>query len=184
MLTQQLLRRAAIRWVPSIALGMALVASPATVSAQSAEHGSFAADVAKHVIFDPTTYIPAILGYDSTMRDWNSSQPFFQHGFVEHNAQFTVSGLPNDRAVSYNVGRQMIVRDLFTNFEISLVNNITDSAFERVLIERHPNHRKLVRTIGWIEKNAFAGFLSYHLSAVHYRQWQENERLALQLGYR
>ena len=184
MLTQQLLRRAAIRWVPSIALGMALLASPSVASAQDAEHGSFAADVAKHVIFDPTTYIPAILGYDSTMRDWNSSQPFFQHGFVEHNAQFTVSGLPNDRAVSYNVGRQMIVRDLFTNLEISLVNNVTDSAFERALIEKHPEHRKLVRTLGWIEKNAFAAYLSYRLSAVHYRQWQQNLQLAQQLGYR
>ncbi|HEY2905293.1 MAG TPA: hypothetical protein VGJ29_05285 [Vicinamibacterales bacterium] len=184
MLTQQQFRRAAIRRISSVALGTALLASPSMAAAQDPEHASFVTDVAKHVVFDPTTYIPAIIGYDATMRDWNSSQPFFQHGFVEHNAQFTVSGMPNDRAVSYGVGRQMIARDFFANLEISLVNNVTDSAFERVLIERHPDHRKLVRTIGWIEKNAFAAFLSYRLSAIHYQQWQQNERLAQQLGYK
>src|SRR5450759_3800844 len=124
MLTQQQLRHGIVaRGICSVALGTALLASPVIVFAQDQEHVSFVADVAKHVVLDPTTYAPAIIAYDSTMRDWNSSQPFFQNGYAEHNPFFTVSGLPNDRAVSYTVGKQMIVRDLFTNLEVSAVNN-------------------------------------------------------------
>jgi hypothetical protein len=160
----------------------AIFATPLAVSAQE-PHSSFVMDVARHVLLDPTTYVPAILAYDSTMRDWSSSQPFFQNGFVEHNPQFTDSGLPNDRAVSYEVGRQRILSDVVANMEISVVNNLTDSAFEHVLIERYPNHRKLVRAVGWIEKSAFASYVSYRLSASHYRQWQENQRMAQQLGF-
>ena len=169
-----------------MALGVTLLVTPVNVFAQDQEqHGSsssFVADVAKHVLLDPTTYAPALIGYDATMKDWNSSQPFFQHGYVERNSQFTVTGLPNDRAVSYSVGKQMILRDLFTNMEISAVNNITDSIIERSLIERYPNHRKLVRAIGWVEKSVFASYFSYRLSAGHYEQWQQNQRMAQQLG--
>jgi len=185
MLTQQQLRHGIVaRGICSVALGTALLASPVIVFAQDQEHVSFVADVAKHVVLDPTTYAPAIIAYDSTMRDWNSSQPFFQNGYAEHNPFFTVSGLPNDRAVSYTVGKQMIVRDLFTNLEVSAVNNITGSIFERALIERYPSHRKLVRAVGWVEKSVFASYLSYRLSATHYRQWQQNEQMAQQLGIR
>ena len=183
MLTQQQLRHGIVaRGICSVALGTALLASPVIVFAQDQEHVSFVADVAKHVVLDPTTYAPAIIAYDSTMRDWNSSQPFFRNGFVEHNDQFTVSGLPNDRAVSYSVGKQMILRDLFTNMEISAVNNITASIFERALTERYPNHHKLVRAIGWVEKGVFASYFSYRLSATHYAQSQQNQQMAQQLG--
>jgi hypothetical protein len=187
MLTrQQLWHAITVRGICSIALGTTLLASPVTVSAQDQEHksSSFVGDVAKHVLLDPTTYAPAIIGYDATMKDWNSSQPFFQHGYVERNSYFTVSGLPNDRAVSYDVGKQMILRDLFTNLEISAVNNITDSIIERTLIERYPNHHKLVRAIGWIEKSVFASYFSYRLSATHYAQWQQNQQMAQQLGFK
>ena len=185
MLTQQQLRHGIVaRGICSVALGTALLASPVVVFAQDQKHVSFVADMAKHVILDPTTYAPAIIAYDSTMRDWNSSQPFFQNGFVEHNAQFTVSGVPNERAVSYDVGKSMIMHDLFTNLEVSAVNNITDSVFERALIERYPSHRKLVRAVGWVEKSVFASYLSYRLSATHYRQWQQNEQMAQQLAIR
>lgn len=164
-------------------LAMTMLATPLTVSAQE-PHSSFVADVAKHVVLDPTTYVPAILGYDSTMRDWNSSQPFFRNGFVEHNPQFTASGLPNDTALSYDAGRKLILSDFVTNLEVSIANNVVDSMFERALIDKYPNHRKLVRAIGWIEKGAFASLVSYRLSASHYQQWQQNERMATQLGIR
>jgi hypothetical protein len=179
---QQLWRNRSLRRWCSAVFATAMLATPLTVSAQE-PHSSFVTDVAKHVLLDPTTYVPAILAYDSTMRDWNSSQPFFQNGFVEHNPQFTDSGLPNDRAVSYEVGRQRILSDVVANMEMSAVNNLTDSVFEHVLIERYPNHRKLVRALGWIEKSAFASYTSYRLSASHYRQWQENERMAQQLRF-
>lgn len=172
-----------IRRTTTAALAIVMLATPFTVSAQE-NRPSFAADVAKHVLLDPTTYVPAILAYDSTMRDWNSSQPFFRNGYVEHNPQFTASGLPNDTALSYDAGRKLILSDLFTNLEVSIANNVVDSVFERALIDKYPNHRKLVRTIGWIEKGAFASIVSYQLSASHYRQWQQNERMAAQLGIR
>ena len=165
-----------------------LLLSPVYASAQgqpdNAEQPSLLADVAKRVFFDPTTYAPAILGYDSTMRDWKSSQPFFQNGFMERNQRFTISGLPSDRAVSYGEGSRRIFSDAVANFEMSLMNNVTASVFEHVLAERYPNHRKLIRTLGWIEKSAFASYMSYRLSAAHYRQWQHNEQTSHQLGFR
>jgi len=172
-----------IRRASTAGLAIVVLATPLTVSAQERQ-SSFAADVARHVLLDPTTYVPAILAYDSTMRDWNSSQPFFRNGYVEHNPQFTASGLPNDTALGYDAGRKMILSDFVTNLEVSVANNVVTSIFERALIDKYPNHRKLVRTIGWIEKGAFASLVSYQLSASHYRQWQQNERMALQLGIR
>jgi hypothetical protein len=162
-----------------------LLLSPMHAYAQNqtdTEQPSFVADVTKRVFFDPTTYAPAILGYDSTMRDWKSSQPFFQNGFMERNSRFTISGLPNDRAVTYGEGNRRIFHDAVANFEMSLMNNVTDTIFEHVLAERYPNHRKLIRTLGWIEKSAFASYMSYKLSAAHYRQWQYNEQTSHQLG--
>jgi hypothetical protein len=67
---------------------------------------------------------------------------------------------------------------------VSLVNNVAGRALERKLKERFPNHQKLVRTLGWVQRIGFASYLSYRLSAAHYRQATANERLAAQLGYR
>jgi hypothetical protein len=169
-------------------VGVVLLATfmfvPLTVSAQDSERPSIFAETLKRVVFDPTTYAPAILSYDSTMRDWKSSQPFFLNGFVEHNNRFTISGRSDDVAVSYGVGKQRILADALATLEMSAVNNLTDSLIERVLIERHPEHRKLFRTLGWIEKVTFASYMSYQLSSQHYRQWQQNEARASQLGLR
>ncbi len=145
---------------------------------------SFLLDVTKRVILDPTTYAPAIIGYDATMRDWKSSQPFFNNGYLEHNWRFTISGRADDYPVSYGVGQRRILADALSNLEMSAVNNLTDSMFEHVLGDRYPNHRKLIRALGWIEKSAFASYMSYRLSASHYRQWQQNEQMARQLGIR
>jgi hypothetical protein len=64
-----------------------------------------------------------------------------------------------------------------------LLNNITAAALERVALERYPTRRKLVRALGWTERIAFASYLSYSQSALHFRQWQSNDALARQLGY-
>src|SRR5262249_25940651 len=141
---------------------------PLTVSAQ--EQPSPLGDTVKRVIFDPTTYAPAIIAYDGTMRDWNSSQPFFRNGYIEHNERFTLTGRPNDFPVSYEVGRRRILSDALVNLQMSVVNNIADQLFERALITRYPEHRKLVRVLGWIERGAFASYMSYQLSAQHYQQ--------------
>ncbi len=118
------------------------------------------------------------------MRDWNSSQPFFRNGYFERNERFTVSGLPNDRPVSYDVGRQRILSDAFVNLQLSLANNVADQLFERMLLDRLPTHRKLVRTLGWLERGAFASYLSYRQSAAHYRQAAANLAYAQQMGFK
>jgi hypothetical protein len=170
-------------WVTSFVL--LLVVSfllPSYVSAQDSEQPSPVADVVKRVALDPTTYAPAMIAYGATIRDWNSSQPFFQNGFVEHNARFTLTGRPDDVAVSYEVGRRRIFMDALTNLQVSVVNNVTDSIIERVLVARHPEHRTLWRTLGWIERISFASYMSYRLSADHFRQAQLNEQRAQALG--
>ena len=40
----------------------------------------------------------------------------------------------------------------------------------------------LVRTLGWIERSAFAGYMSYYLSVRHYRQATVNQAWAQQMG--
>jgi hypothetical protein len=144
---------------------------------------SFVGSVFTRVLVDPTTYTPALLGYDSTIRDWNSSQPFFQHGFREANERFTISGLPNDVPISYRAGQRIILADALVSLERSVVNNAAEQIIERILVQRFPNHRKLVRTLGWAQRISFASFKSYRLSNRHYRQASQNDRLATQLGY-
>ena len=158
-------------------------AVPSSVVAQDQKESSSFADIVKGVVFDPTTYVPAAISYDATMRDWNSSQTLFQHGYVEHNLRFTISGLPNDVPVGYGEGNYRIRMDALLNVEMSLVNNFSSRFIERALMERYPEHRKRIRTLGWIERTAFASYMSYYLSQAHYRQWRANEQLARQSGY-
>ena len=160
-----------------------LLCSAVGAIAQDRGERSFVADVLSRVVLDPTTYAPAALAYDATMRDWRTSQPFFQHGFYESNARFTVSGLPNDVAVSYGAGQRIIRADALVSLRRSAVNNLAEQIFERVLVNKYPNHRKLVRAVGWAQRISFASFKAYRLSATHYRQAGQNERLARQLGF-
>src|SRR5437764_12606635 len=122
MLTQQQLWTQ--RTIAFLLLIVALLASPAIATAQDQERPSPILEAAKRVVFDPTTWAPAILAHDATMRDWKSSQPIFQHGFVEHNRRFTISGLSNDTAVSYSVGQQRILADAVPNLEVAAANNL------------------------------------------------------------
>ena len=165
------------------ALAIAVVLMPALASAQESGGGSAVGSIFKRVVFDPTTYAPAVIAYDGTMRDWNTSQPFFRHGYFERNERFTLSGLPNDRPVSYEIGQRRILNDAFVTLEMSLINNVSSQVFERVLIDRFPERRKLVRTLGWIERSTFASFMAYRLSAQHYRQATVNQAYAQQMGF-
>jgi hypothetical protein len=152
--------------------------------AQNREQSSLLADTFKRVVFDPTTYAPAALAYDATMRDWNSSQVFFRNGYVEYNERFTISGRPKDIPIGYAAGRRLILTDALVTLQMSAVNNVADQLFERMLANRFPEHRKLVRTLGWIERLSFGSYLSYRLSAAHYRQAAQNETTAKQLGFK
>jgi hypothetical protein len=155
---------------------------PLPVSAQ--EQHSPIGDTVKSVILDPTTYAPAIIAYDATMRDWKTSQPLFRAGYIEHNERFTLSGRPNDVPMSYGDGQRRILTDALLNLQMSVVNNVADQVFERMLRSRFPEHRKLVKTLGWVERTTFASYLSYQLSAQHYRQATLNAQRSQQMGLR
>lgn len=178
-LTQQLSR--AYRYLVLVVLVL-LTAHVAV--AQEERRPSIFADVVKGVALDPTTYVPAILGYDATMKDWNTSQVFFRNGFVEHNANFTASGLPNDRPISYDAGREQILRDALANLQVSIANNVADRLFEHTLVNRYPEHRTLIKTLGWVERIGVATALSYKFAAVHYEQAALNRDRAAALGLR
>ncbi len=182
MLTQlQLWTRRSTSYLLLAAL---IILMPHPAFAQSLEQSSLLADTFKRVVLDPTTYAPAVVAYDATMRDWQSSQLFFQKGYFEQNERFTLTGRPNDVPMSYAAGRSRILSDALINLQMSLVNNVADQVFERMLATRFPEHRKLVRTLGWIERISFASYMSNRLSAAHYRQASENIARAQQLGFR
>jgi hypothetical protein len=58
-----------------------LMLSATSASSQPHDYASFVPALVKSVLFDPTTYGPAIVAWESTRLDWQSSQVFFQHGF-------------------------------------------------------------------------------------------------------
>ena len=174
-----------LRFVATFVMIFTLVLANARfASAQNEKRSSAFADVVKGVAFDPTTYAPALIGYHATMKDWNTSQPFFQNGFVEHNQRFTVTGRPDDTALSYMVGRNQIFKDALTTFGVTAAQNATSRLVERALLQRYPDHRKTVKTIGWIQRISVASLMSYHLSASHYHQADINAQRAAQLGLR
>src|SRR5437762_64567 len=128
-----------LRFVATFVLILALVlASAPFASAQEEKRSSTFADVVKGVAFDPTTYAPALVGYHATMKDWNTSQPFFQNGFVEHNQRFTVTGRPDDTALGYMVGRNQIFKDAMTTLGVTAAQNATSRIVERALLQRYP----------------------------------------------
>jgi hypothetical protein len=175
--------QARLRQAVASALFVTSVLAPPSALAQEPP-SSVLGDALKNVALDPTTYAPALIAYDATMRDWNTSQPLFRIGYRERNGRYTISGRPNDMPLGYAEGQRQILKDAVMNLEISLAHNVTSRLFERALRKRFPDRPRLVRTIGWIERIAFAAVLSYKLSEAHYRQAAENERLAVQLGLR
>ena len=156
---------------------------PCAAFAQERE-SSVIGSAIKATFLDPTTFAPAVFTYDGTMRDWNTSQPFFRNGFVEQNARFTRSGRPGDIAISYEAGRNQILRDSMSVLAVSAVHNFGTRLIEEGLRERFPEHRKLVTVLGWIERSAVASALSYGLAGPHYRQARLNQRMMNDLGLR
>ena len=116
--------------------------------------------------------------------DWDSSQTLFRNGWVEQNHRFTGSGRANDLPISYADGNKRICRMALLHLQESLINNTAANIFERVLTERYPQHRKVLKVLSWVERIAFASYMSYAVSANHFRQTQRNRQLAVQYGYR
>jgi hypothetical protein len=173
------------RWFAAgLAAAALVVCADARAFAQdgSDRGGSLIGRVAKGVLLDPTTYTPAVLSYEGMRLDWDSSQVFFQHGFIEQNGRFTMSGLPNDRPLGYRAGNRQILSIALDNLQTSLVNNVSDRIFEEWLLAKYPDHPKLVKTLGWVERIGFASYLSYLRAGPHFTQWQQNQRLAAEMG--
>jgi hypothetical protein len=162
----------------------ALLSNAQFVSAQDDKRSSMLTDTVRGVVVDPSTYAPSLISYHATMRDWNTSQPFFQNGYVEHNARFTITGQPDDRAVSYRVGRAQIFKDAAAALGMAAAQNATSRLVEHALLSRYPDHRKAVKTLGWIQRISVASLMSYRLSADHYRQADANIQRAAELGLR
>jgi hypothetical protein len=165
----------------TVAVLLFILASP--VLAQERDPAASLPGVVKAVLLDPTTYAPAAVAWEATRLDWQSSQVFFQNGWTETNARFTISGRPDDTAIGYSAGTRRITMDAFANMRLSVANNFSSRLLERLLIRRLPGHSRLIRTLGWIERNAVASYWTYRLSARHVRQWRENERRAREVGY-
>jgi hypothetical protein len=166
------------------ALAVLMVCSvPTATAAQDPDRPAPVSEIVKRVALDPTTYAPAVVAYEAHHLDWKSSQVFFQHGFLEHNGEFTVSGRADDTPVSYAAGNRTIVVTSVGVLRTSLIHNVSGALIERLLVERYPRHRTLLRRLWWIERMAFASYVSYRESAGHFRQWRRNEHLARQLGY-
>lgn len=166
------------------AVATLVLLSMAPTPAHADDWPSAAGSIFTQVVFDPTTFAPAITSYTAERLDWKSSQVFYQHGYLEHNPQFTVSGFADDVPISYAAGKRVILRNSLEDLGASLINNVVARIIERTLVQRHPRREKLIRTVGWIERISFAVSLASVQSANHFRQWRENERLARELGYR
>jgi hypothetical protein len=160
-----------------------LTLAPAGAWAQAGDGRPFVWDVTRAVLIDPTTYAPAIISHEAIRLDWTSSQVLFAHGWVEQNRRFTVSGRANDVPVSYGEGTRRIRRTALTVLQYSALHNLGAGVVERLLIARYPSRRKLLRTLSWVERIAYASFLTYHNSADHIRQAGTNRRLAREFGY-
>ena len=161
----------------------ALILVPTIASAQTEGSSPFW-NITKSVVFDPTTYAPASLFYTSTKMDWNSSQPLFRNGWIEQNHDFTVTGRPNDTPMSFADGNRKIRQMALHHLTESIINNAATNIFEGVLSAKYPQHRKLFKTLSWVERIAFASAVSYAASANHFEQAQRNRELARQHGYR
>src|SRR3981081_690868 len=95
-------QRAAHRGIVAVMLSLGILCiATSNAIAQDQAPSSFMGTIVKQVVLDPTTYAPAVIAYDATVRDWKPSQPFFNNGFMEQNQRFTISGRPNDVPVAY-----------------------------------------------------------------------------------
>ena len=158
------------------------MAAPA--AAQEQRPRPVMASVARSVLRDPATYAPALAKLGAMQLDWNSSQIFFRHGFVERNARFTVSGHSNDTALSHGAGNRKILLDSLLVLARAAPANFAQRSLEQLLIRKYPNHRKALTIVGNVTRLTGGSYLTYATSFAHLQQWRRNERLARELGFK
>lgn len=164
-------------------IALAILFGPTIVSAQD-DNRNVVVDITKAVLLDPTTYAPAGLSYTSQRMDWNTSQALFSAGWLEHNYRYTVSGRPDDVPISFEAGNRQIRRDALAHLQESVVNNLAAQIFDRALAQKYPQHRKLFKTLSWVERISFSTYVGYLASVDHFKQVQRNQEMARQFGLR
>jgi len=85
--------------------------------------------------------------------------------------------------VSYEDGKHMILVDSLQLLAGSAVHNAAAHATVRLLIVRYPEHGRLIRTTGWIERIAFASYITYLQSSGHFQQASRNRDLVRRNGF-
>jgi hypothetical protein len=160
---------------------LATLAEPQTIAipARSTEgdmRRPLLTDTVTRVLKDPTTYALPPIVYTAHRLDWDSSQKLFAYGYLEANPDFTVTGRVDDLPISHEAGKKKILRYAAGTIGRSVLNNAASAIVERRLIERYPHRRKLIRTLGWIERSLVTTYWSYRLTHNQVRQWQDNER--------
>jgi hypothetical protein len=168
----------------ALALLPLLRTTPAIAQEQQKSQPSAVAATLRSAVRDATSYTPALVKYGAMHLDWESSQIFFRHGFMERNPRYTVSGLANDLPIDRQAGRKRIAVDSLKVLAYSVPQDLAERAIERTLIRLFPAHRKVFVLAGRIGRVATSTYLSYAVSAVHFRQWQRNEQQARRLGYK
>ena len=118
------------------------------------------AEVFTRVLKDPTTYALPPIVYTAHRLDWDSSQKLFAHGYLEANPKFTLTGRINDVPISHAAGKRRILRYSAATIGRSMLNNGICALVERRLIDRAPHRRKLIRTLGWIERGFATAYWS------------------------
>jgi hypothetical protein len=153
---------------------LSLMAVPASAQESSIK------SVAKAVLVDSTTYAPAAITYAAMRLDWQTSQPLFRAGYLEQNSRFTLSGRPNDQPISEAAGHHQIVRAALVILAQSAIHNTASQVLQRAFIARYPEQKRLLKTLGLIERIGFASGVTYALSARHIRQIRINVALGKQ----
>jgi len=158
--------------------------TPAIAQEEPPPQPSAVVTILKSTVYDPSSYAPAVVKYTAMHLDWESSQIFFRHGFVERNPRYTVNGLTNDLPVAHGEGLQRLTVDSVRVLAHSVPQNLAERTIEHVLIRMFPSRRKAFVIAGQVGRAVAATYMSYAVSAVHFRQWQRNESLARHLGYK
>jgi hypothetical protein len=164
-------------WKAAVVLLAQIALAPVAYAQTEESRRPIVWDIARAVLIDPTTYVPAVVTYEAMLQDWKTSQALFSHGWVEGNPRFTISGRPNDVPVGYDTGKRIIRNIGLELLQQSVVHNVAVGVVDRLLIARYPERKKLIRTLSWIERIGFASAVTYLNSAKHFRQAGTNRRL-------
>ena len=176
---------AAAQLVPDTADLPALDAPVTVVADARASKGetrSLLGETFLRVVKDPTTYALPPIVYTAHRLDWDSSQKLFEHGYLEANPNFTLTGRIDDAPISHEAGKRKILRYSLSMVGRSALNNGITAIVERRLIEKAPHRRRLIRTLGWIERGFVTAYWSYRLTHNQVSQWRDNERVLVGLG--